>query len=70
MNEQEFVRFERLMNIAEIKDKTHYIKSCIFDKKISIIKINKADMDYVKRLTEFYAQFRMFGNNYNQGVVA
>lgn len=70
MNEQEFVRFERLMNIAEIKDKTHYIKSCIFDKKISIIKINKADMDYVKRLTEFYAQFRMFGNNYNQVVVA
>lgn len=66
MIEQEFTQFVGLMDIAEIKVKTHYIKSCIFDKKISIIKINKADMDYVKGLTEFYGQFRAIGVNYNQ----
>lgn len=69
MNEQEFIRFEELMDMAEIADKTQYIKSCIFDKKISVMKINKADMDYVKRLTEFYGQFRAIGVNYNQVVM-
>lgn len=70
MNEQEYIRFEGLMDIAETDDKTHYIKSCIFNKKISVMKINKAEMDYVKRLTAFYGQFRVFGGNYNQVVVA
>lgn len=70
MNEQEYTRFEGLMDIAEIVDKTQYIKSCIFDKKISVMKINKAEMDYVKRLPEFYGQFRAIGVNYNQVVVA
>ena len=48
--------------------KAHFITSCIFNKTIRIVKLDKAVMDYYMRLTTFYSQFRAIGVNYNQAV--
>jgi hypothetical protein len=48
--------------------KAHFIKSCIFDKTIKTIQIDKGTVDFYMRLTSFHSQFRNVGVNYNQIV--
>ena len=55
-------RFER----SGMKVKAHFIASCIFDRELKVVKIDKAAMDYYMRLTTFHSQFRAIGTNYNQ----
>ena len=55
-------RFER----SGMKVKAHFITSCIFERELKVVKIDKAAMDYYMRLTTFHAQFRAIGTNYNQ----
>jgi len=55
-------RFER----SGMDVKAHFITSCIFEREIKVVKIDKAAMDYYMRLTTFHAQFRAIGTNYNQ----
>lgn len=55
-------RFER----SGLKVKAHFITSCIFNRELKVVKIDKAAMDYYMRLTTFHAQFRAIGTNYNQ----
>ena len=55
-------RFER----SGMKVKAHFITSCIFNRELKVIKIDKATMDYYMRLTTFHSQFRAIGVNYNQ----
>jgi hypothetical protein len=55
-------RFEQ----SGLKVKAHFIASCIFDRKLKVVKIDKAAMDYYMRLTTFHSQFRAIGTNYNQ----
>jgi len=43
-----------------------FIASCIFDRPLKVVKIDKAAMDYYMRLTTFHSQFRAIGVNYNQ----
>ena len=55
-------RYERSgMNV-----KAHFITSCIFNRELKVVKIDKAAMDYYMRLTTFHSQFRAIGTNYNQ----
>ena len=56
------IRFER----SGMKVKAHFITSCIFNRELKVVKIDKAAMDYYMRLTTFHAQFRAVGTNYNQ----
>jgi hypothetical protein len=55
-------RFER----SGLKVKAHFITACIFGKKLKVVKLDKAAMDYYMRLTTFHSQFRAIGTNYNQ----
>ena len=55
-------RFER----SGMSVKAHYITSCIFNRELKVVKIDKAAMDYYMRLTTFHSQFRAIGVNYNQ----
>jgi len=55
-------RFER----SGMKVKAHFITSCIFDRELKVVKIDKAAMDYYMRLTTLHGQFRAIGTNYNQ----
>jgi hypothetical protein len=50
--------------------KAHFITSCIFNRDLKVVKIDKAAMDYYMRLTTFHSQFRAIGTNYNQVVKA
>jgi len=55
-------RFER----SGLQVKAHFITSCIFNREMKVVKIDKAAMDYYMRLTSFHSQFRAIGVNYNQ----
>ncbi|MGE8514456.1 MAG: conjugal transfer protein MobA, partial [Chryseobacterium culicis] len=48
--------------------KAHFITSCIFDKTIKTVQIDKGTVDFYMRLTSFHSQFRSIGVNYNQIV--
>jgi hypothetical protein len=65
-NEVEHARFLSLFEQSGMKIKAHFITACIFDKPVTVVKIDKAAMDYYMRLTTFYGQFRAIGVNYNQ----
>ena len=69
-NETEHVRFLNLFEQTGMTAKAHFIKSCIFDKPIKVVKIDKTMSDYVMKLSQFHSQYRMLGNNYNQVVKA
>jgi hypothetical protein len=55
-------RFER----SGLNVKAHFITSCIFNRELKVVKVDKAAMDYYMRLTTFHSQFRAIGTNYNQ----
>ena len=65
-NKAEHARFLSLFEHSGMKIKAHFITACIFDKPVTVVKIDKAAMDYYMRLTTFYGQFRAIGVNYNQ----
>ena len=65
-NEAEHARFLSFFEQSGMKIKAHFITACIFDKPVTVVKIDKAAMDYYMRLTTFYGQFRAIGVNYNQ----
>jgi len=66
LNDSENVKFLSLYDASGMKVKAHFITACIFKKPISVVKIDKATMDYYMRLTTFHSQFRAIGVNYNQ----
>ncbi|UTG62108.1 hypothetical protein J2O09_03880 [Elizabethkingia anophelis] len=68
LNEVEHSRFLELFDRSGMKVKAHFITSCIFDKPIKTIKIDKGSLDFYMRLTSFHSQFRNVGVNYNQIV--
>ena len=65
-NELDNARFLALYEQSGLTDKARFITSCIFNRQLKVVKIDKAAMDYYMRLTTFYAQFRAIGVNYNQ----
>lgn len=68
LNEVEHSKFLELFDRSGMGVKAHFITSCIFDKTIKTIKMDKGTMDFYMRLTSFYSQFRAVGVNYNQIV--
>ena len=67
-NEEEHSRFLSLFDQSGMQVKAHFITSCIFEKKIKTIQIDKGTVDFYMRLTSFHSQFRSVGVNYNQVV--
>jgi hypothetical protein len=70
LNDADYARFLTLFEQSGLSDKAHFIVSCIFERQLKVVKIDKAAMDYYMRLTTFHAQFRAIGVNYNQAVKA
>jgi hypothetical protein len=66
MNDEDNVRFLALFDASGLKNKSQFITSSIFERKLKVVKVDKAAMDYYMRLTNFHSQFRAIGNNYNQ----
>lgn len=67
-NEEEHTSFLSLFDQSDMQVKAHFITSCIFNKTIKTIKIDKGTVDFYMRLTSFHSQFRSVGVNYNQVV--
>ncbi|MDQ0781384.1 hypothetical protein QF044_001238 [Chryseobacterium sp. W4I1] len=67
-NEVEHSRFLELFDQSGMNVKAHFITSCIFEKTIRTVKLDKGTMDFYMRLTSFHSQFRAVGVNYNQIV--
>ena len=70
LNEADFAAFLALFEQSGLKDRAQFITSCIFNRQLKVVKIDKAAMDYYMRLTTFHSQFRAIGVNYNQAVKA
>jgi len=66
LNDADYAAFLSLYEQSGLTDKARFITSCIFNRQLKVVKIDKAAMDYYMRLTTFYAQFRAIGVNYNQ----
>jgi hypothetical protein len=66
LNDADYAAFLSLYEQSGLPDKARFITSCIFNRTLNVVKIDKAAMDYYMRLTTFYAQFRAIGVNYNQ----
>lgn len=65
---EENARFLTLFETSGMNVMAHFITACIFQKGITIIKVDKATMDFYIRLTALFGQFRAIGVNYNQVV--
>ena len=65
-NEVEHSDFLNLFDQSGMKVKAHFITSCIFEKKIKTVKVDKGTADFYMRLTSFHSQFRAVGVNYDQ----
>jgi hypothetical protein len=61
-NAEFLTRFEQ----SGVKVKAQFIAACIFEKQLKVAKYDVAAMEYYTRLTNFFAQFRAVGVNYNQ----
>jgi hypothetical protein len=70
MNDEENARFLALFDESGLKNRSQFITSCIFNRQLKVVKIDKAAMDYYMRLTTFHSQYRAIGVNYNQTVKA
>jgi len=66
LNDTDYAQFLTLFEASGLPDKARFITSCIFNRQLKVVKIDKAAMDYYMRLTTFHAQFRAIGVNYNQ----
>jgi hypothetical protein len=66
LNDADNAKFLALFDESGLKNKAHFITSCIFNRQLKVVKIDKAVMDYYMRLTTFHSQFRAIGVNYNQ----
>jgi len=66
LNDADYAKFLSLYEESGLSDKARFITSCIFNRQLKVVKIDKAAMDYYMRLTTFHSQFRAIGVNYNQ----
>jgi len=66
LNDADFAAFLSLYEQSGLSDRARFITSCIFNRPLKVVKIDKAAGDYYMRLTTFFSQFRAIGVNYNQ----
>ena len=55
-------KFER----SGLTSKSAFIKARIFGEPFHVVTFDKSQHEYYAKLSDFHAQFRMVGNNYNQ----
>jgi hypothetical protein len=67
-NNVENARFLTLFEQSGMQAKALFIKARVYDQTFRVIKTDRAALEYVTKLTSFYAQYRAVGVNYNQVV--
>ena len=70
LNDRENARFLSQWEQSGVTSKSRFIAARLFGEPFRVVKVDKSAVEYCARLTEFYAQFRAVGVNYNQCVKA
>jgi len=64
----EHARFLTIFEQSGLQSKARFIAARVFGDEFRVVKTDRSAMEYVTKLTSFYAQFRAIGVNYNQVV--
>lgn len=64
----EHARFLSMFEQSGVQSKARFIAARVFGDEFRVVKIDRSAMEYVTKLTSFFAQFRSVGVNYNQVV--
>ena len=67
-NEEEHNRFLSMFEKSGVYAKSVFIKAHFFGQPFKVMKVDKTLVDYYTKLSDFHAQFRAVGTNYNQVV--
>ena len=64
----EWNRFLTMYEESQVYTKAVFLKAHFFGQKFKVLKVDKTLVDYYTKLSDFHAQFRAIGTNYNQVV--
>ncbi len=64
----EWNRFLTMYEESQVYAKAVFLKAHFFGQKFKVLKVDKTLLDYCTKLSDFHAQFRAIGTNYNQVV--
>ena len=64
----EWNRFLTMYEESNVYAKAVFLKAHFFGEKFKVLKVDKTMLDYYTKLSDFHAQFRAIGTNYNQVV--
>ena len=64
----EWNRFLTMYEESNVYAKAVFLKAHFFGQKFKVLKVDKTLVDYYTKLSDFHAQFRAIGTNYNQVV--
>ena len=67
-NEEEHNRFLSMFEKSGVYAKSVFLKAHFFGQPFKVLKVDKTLVDYYTKLSDFHAQFRAVGTNYNQVV--
>ena len=67
-NEVEHNRFLSMFEKSGVYAKSVFIKAHFFGQPFKVMKVDRTLVDYYTKLSDFHAQFRAVGTNYNQVV--
>ena len=63
---EEDMRFLKMYDRSGMTSRSAFIKARIFGESFHVVTFDKGQHEYYAKLSDFHAQFRMVGNNYNQ----
>ena len=63
---EEDMRFLKIFDRSGMTSKSAFFKARIFGEPFHAVTFDKSQHEYYTKLSDFHAQFRMVGNNYNQ----
>ncbi len=64
----EWNRFLTMYEESQVYAKAVFLKAHFFGQKFKVLKVDRTLVDYCTKLSDFHAQFRAIGTNYNQVV--
>ena len=64
----EWNKFLTMYEQSQVYAKAVFLKAHFFGQKFKVLKVDKAMLEYCTKLSDFHAQFRGIGTNYNQVV--
>ena len=65
-DDTEWARFLTLYEQSGVYAKAVFVKAQFFGETFHVVTFDKGLHEYYTKLSDFHAQFRMVGNNYNQ----